>query len=73
MFPSNPNPAADNMNYTAVVSGGWIGLCLVYYYFPRYGGIHWFSVPTANNERIGSVEVMDETTTKNKEDRYPQD
>lgn len=53
MFPTNPGPTGSTMNYTVVVSGGWISLCIVYYYFPKYGGVHWFKGPTAN---IGSVQ-----------------
>ena len=26
----------------------WLMLCLGYYYFPRYGGVHWFAGPRAN-------------------------
>ena len=38
------------MNYTAVVAGGWILLCLVYFFFPKYGGMYWFEGPRANIE-----------------------
>ena len=50
MFPANTNPDADAMNYTVVVAGGWIILCVLYYYFPKYGGMHWFQGPLANVE-----------------------
>ena len=40
------------MNYTAAVSGGWIVLCLAYYFCPRYGGVCWFEGPRANVERM---------------------
>jgi hypothetical protein len=33
------------MNYTVVVLGGVFILCLVWYYFPVYGGVHWFEGP----------------------------
>ena len=33
------------MNYTIAVGGGWIGLCIVYFYLPRFGGVHWFRGP----------------------------
>lgn len=36
------------MNYTAVVSGGWIILCLMYFYCPKYGGKYWFKGPIQN-------------------------
>ncbi|TRM56268.1 amino acid permease-domain-containing protein [Schizophyllum amplum] len=38
---------AANMNYSVVVLGGVLGLSLVYYYFPRWGGVHWFKGPVA--------------------------
>jgi len=50
MFPSNPNPDAKTMNWTVIVIGGWVFMCLVYYYFPKYGGVHWFNGPVANVE-----------------------
>lgn len=33
------------MNYTVVVLGGAFILSLVWYYFPVYGGVHWFEGP----------------------------
>ncbi|GJE87259.1 APC amino acid permease [Phanerochaete sordida] len=51
-FPSEPSVTSDTMNYTAAVSGGWIILCLVYFFFPRYGGMYWFEGPRANVERM---------------------
>ena len=33
------------MNYTVVVLGSVFILCLVWYYFPVYGGVHWFEGP----------------------------
>lgn len=52
-FPGNPGPIAPDMNYTVLVIGGWIFLCLVYYIFPVYGGIHWFKGPVANISTLG--------------------
>ena len=48
MFPSEPNPGPQTMNYTVVVLGGVLSLALGYYYFPRYGGVYWFRGPVAN-------------------------
>ncbi|KAH9849640.1 amino acid permease-domain-containing protein [Lenzites betulinus] len=45
VFPTAPGPTAEEMNYMIVVLVGWITLCLVYYYFPVYGGVHWFNGP----------------------------
>ncbi|KAI0324638.1 APC amino acid permease [Cubamyces sp. BRFM 1775] len=44
-FPTAPGPDANGMNYMIVVFGAWIVLCLVYFYFPVYGGVHWFNGP----------------------------
>ena len=49
-FPSSPNPDVTTMNYTSVVLGGVMSLAMVWYYFPVYGGIHWFQGPTFNIE-----------------------
>ncbi|RPD60766.1 APC amino acid permease [Lentinus tigrinus ALCF2SS1-7] len=45
LFPSTPAPAVADMNYTIVVLGGVFVLSLVWYYFPKYGGVHWFTGP----------------------------
>ncbi|KAI5120016.1 hypothetical protein M0805_008477 [Coniferiporia weirii] len=45
LFPTDPAPAAPDMNYTIVVLGGVMLLSLVYYYFPKYGGVYWFTGP----------------------------
>ena len=39
------------MNYTVVVLGGTFALALAYYYFPVYGGVHWFTGPHRTLER----------------------
>lgn len=56
------------MNYTVVVLGGIMILSLVWYYFPRYGGVYWFTGPVPNIDVLtgpgtplnGSVEYSDE-------------
>ncbi|KAF8130357.1 amino acid/polyamine transporter I [Boletus edulis] len=55
-FPATPQTSAYNMNYTVVVLGGVLVLSLVWYYFPVYGGVHWFTGPVPN----GSSKVVDE-------------
>lgn len=45
MFPTTPTVDSQDMNYTALVLGGWLLLCVAYYYFPVYGGVHWFRGP----------------------------
>lgn len=59
-FPTNPNPEAGEMNYTAVVFGGWILLCLIYYYLPIYGGINWFTGPISNIDEKSAGHVKSE-------------
>ena len=48
IFPASPAPDAPDMNYTVAVLGAWLALCLIYYYLPVYGGVHWFRGPIAN-------------------------
>ena len=50
VFPTTPGPSGADMNYTVVVLGGWLLLCIAYYYLPKYGGVHWFTGPVANIE-----------------------
>ena len=33
------------MNYSIVVLGGIMLFSIIYYYFPKYGGVHWFKGP----------------------------
>lgn len=48
-----------------VVLGGVLVLSLVWYYFPVYGGVHWFTGPvatiemTAANSRRASEDTME--------------
>ena len=44
-FPTSPQITSGSMNYSVVVLGGWFLLSLVWYYFPIYGGVHWFTGP----------------------------
>ena len=59
-FPVAPNPDGKSMNYTVVVGGGWVGLSIIYYFFPKYGGRHWFTGPMANIQPDASVEIIEE-------------
>ncbi|KAJ6594170.1 amino acid/polyamine transporter I [Mycena capillaripes] len=45
MFPAIPDPTSHSMNYTVVVLGGTLALSLGYYFFPKYGGMYWFTGP----------------------------
>ncbi|KAI0790897.1 amino acid permease-domain-containing protein [Abortiporus biennis] len=57
LFPATPGPEVPDMNYTIVVMGGVMFLSLVYYYFPKYGGIHWFKgpIPTIDDQVDGTT------------------
>ncbi|KAJ7187398.1 amino acid/polyamine transporter I [Mycena filopes] len=64
MFPTAPDPTAPTMNYTVVVMVGVLVLAIGYYYFPRYGGRHWFKGPVPN---VGGTEDplnVDEKSTE---------
>ena len=50
LFPTAPTTNAQEMNYTVVVYGGVLVLALAYYYFPVYGGVHWFTGPVRTIE-----------------------
>ncbi len=45
LFPASPNPETEDMNYASVVLFGTLILSLVWYWFPVYGGVHWFEGP----------------------------
>jgi len=48
LFPSTPQTSVQQMNYTVAVLGGVLLLSLIWYYFPKYGGVHWFTGPVPN-------------------------
>src|SRR5216683_4399629 len=47
-FPTTEHTNSKDMNYTVVVLGSVLLLSLVWYYFPVYGGVHWFEGPVPN-------------------------
>jgi hypothetical protein len=51
VMPTTKHTNAQDMNYTAAVLGGVFILSLVWYYFPVYGGVHWFEGPVPNVDR----------------------
>jgi hypothetical protein len=53
LFPTAPSPTSESMNYTVVVVGGTIFLSLGYYFFPKYGGMYWFTGP------VHTIEIKD--------------
>ncbi|THH11511.1 hypothetical protein EW146_g8022 [Bondarzewia mesenterica] len=48
LFPTTRATSTPDMNYTVVVLGGVLILSIVWYYFPKYGGVHWFTGPISN-------------------------
>jgi amino acid transporter len=48
LFPMTPQTSVQEMNYTVAVLGGVMLLSVIWYYFPIYGGVHWFKGPVAN-------------------------
>ena len=48
LFPTTEQTNAENMNYTVVLLGGVLVFSLIWYYFPVYGGVHWFEGPVPN-------------------------
>ena len=53
LFPTLPHTDVSDMNYTVAVFGGTAFLSLVWYYFPKYGGVHWFRGPVNNVHPTG--------------------
>ncbi|KAG8743054.1 GABA-specific high-affinity permease [Ceratobasidium sp. 414] len=53
LFPADMAPAVEDMNYTVVVMGAVFIGSLIWYWFPKYGGVNWFEGP------ITTVEVLD--------------
>lgn len=71
LFPTDPRPPVQDMNYSIVVLGGTLFLCLAWYYFPRYGGVHWFQGPIRNididyEKTDGEEQVIAETSSLEK-------
>ena len=48
LFPTMPHTNTKDMSYTIVVLVGVLVLSVVWYYFPVYGGVHWFTGPVRN-------------------------
>ncbi|KAG6872162.1 hypothetical protein C0992_009830, partial [Termitomyces sp. T32_za158] len=48
LFPMAPKINAQGMNYVVVVFGGTMLLSIMWYYFPKYGGVNWFTGPVPN-------------------------
>ncbi|SJL08432.1 related to UGA4-GABA permease-also involved in delta-aminolevulinate transport [Armillaria ostoyae] len=59
MFPSTPVTSVQDMNYAVVVLGGIFILSLAWYYFPKYGGVHWFTGPVTTISDIPGVDSQE--------------
>ncbi|KAF8714403.1 hypothetical protein AX14_012718 [Amanita brunnescens Koide BX004] len=57
LFPANPNPGSQSMNYAVVVFGGVLFLATIYFYCPKYGGRYWFKGP------VRTIDGNDSNTT----------
>ncbi|KAG2143445.1 amino acid/polyamine transporter I [Suillus bovinus] len=66
-FPTTPQTDVANMNYTVVVLGGILFLSILWYYCPVYGGVHWFTGPVSNLEKVSeeSASSIEESEEKN--------
>jgi len=52
LFPSYPDPNAQEMNYAVVVLGFVLVFCVVYYYMPGFGGKTFFTGPVRTIDEI---------------------
>ncbi len=54
-----PVSAAGDMNYACVVTGATFLFSTGWYYFPKYGGVHWFEGPKSNidDEEVAAIDV----------------
>ena len=71
LFPTTMATDVADMNYTVVVLGGVLILSLIWYYFPVYGGVHWFNGPQSNLDSVGgysSVSRRSDTSVDEKSD-----
>ncbi|KAF9237249.1 amino acid/polyamine transporter I [Melanogaster broomeanus] len=62
-FPSAPQPQPTSMNYSSIVLGGVMTLAMIWYYFPVYGGVHWFHGPVTNTNTSPDQPTQGETAT----------
>ncbi|KAG6902923.1 hypothetical protein C0995_009314 [Termitomyces sp. Mi166 len=63
LFPMTPSTDAQGMNYTVVVLGGTMVLSILWYYFPKYGGVYWFAGPVPNIN-VDSVSASERGSTR---------
>ncbi|KAF7776414.1 hypothetical protein Agabi119p4_4807 [Agaricus bisporus var. burnettii] len=71
LFPETPTTNATEMNYSIVVIGGVLVLSVLWYYFPKYGGVHWFKGPISNIDTV--VEHSDSSVTPSNDEMDKKD
>jgi hypothetical protein len=71
LFPGSPSPNATEMNYSVVVIGGIMFLSILWYYFPKYGGVHWFKGPISNIDT--AIDHSDASVTRSNEETDDKD
>ncbi|KUJ15860.1 amino acid transporter [Mollisia scopiformis] len=71
LFPSYQDPTAQEMNYAVVVLGFVLVFCVVYYWFPKYGGKTFFKGPVRTIDDIleESPEVQREVERQIQEEK----
>lgn len=52
LFPTYPDPDAQEMNYAVVVLGFVLVFCIVYYWMPRFGGKIFFTGPVRTVDEV---------------------
>ncbi|PPR02833.1 hypothetical protein CVT24_002230 [Panaeolus cyanescens] len=63
LFPETPETTVQDMNYTVAVFGGVMVLSIIWYFFPVYGGMHWFEGPKKTIEaEEHAKEILDNTS-----------
>ncbi|KAG1723081.1 amino acid/polyamine transporter I [Suillus paluster] len=72
-FPSTPQTTVQEMNYTVVVLGGYMFLAVSWYYFPVYGGVHWFKGPVSNLTPAITGDHRDHGSVSEKEEQRDAD
>ncbi|CEL55192.1 putative amino-acid permease C15C4,04c OS=Schizosaccharomyces pombe (strain 972 / ATCC 24843) GN=SPBC15C4.04c PE=3 SV=1 [Rhizoctonia solani AG-1 IB] len=67
LFPTELAPAVADMNYAVVVMSGVMIGCLIWYWFPKYGGVNWFEGPVMTVETLPTTVRTDETGSVGRE------
>lgn len=60
LFPTYPDPTADQMNYAVVVLGFVLVFCVVYYWVPGFGGKTFFTGPVRTIDELLENPIVSE-------------